>query len=176
MDIHLFDKTISGLRDTGWLVQKRQDSATPFDRNFNKRYLNIPDDYLFFLEKIKYCSNPSQTAWFLTEPEYRGTNKSAFRWDELELLSIDAADGDSNLVVEIREFWDHHMPIMLSVKSGYAYVGIKLSKEGYGSVICGIEPEYESITRIADTFTEFMELLVKTASGENRKTLLHSMI
>ena len=86
-------------------------------------------------------------------PGLRGQTDSAFRWNEWELLSLEAAGDDAAWRAEILAFWDAHLPIVLSVAEGYAYYALSLPD---GAVIQGSEPEFEDCRTAAPSFRDFM--------------------
>jgi hypothetical protein len=45
----------------------------------------------------------------------------------------------------------------MSVHDGYSYISICISKENYGKIYQGIEPEYEESTCIADNINDFFK-------------------
>ena len=60
----------------------------------------------------------------------------------------------------IRQFWDNHIPILMSVKDGYRYLSIDLSPENYGKIYYGVEPEFEeSAEMVCDSFNHLLEML-----------------
>jgi len=101
------------------------------------------------------CINPDETCWFLCGDDFNGSSDSAYCWNEIESQSIEIAEGYPEWKAEIKEFWDKHLPIMLSVKSGYAYFAVNLF-DNFGAVVYGIEPEYEETEKIANSFDDFL--------------------
>jgi hypothetical protein len=57
----------------------------------------------------------------------------------------------------IKDFWDHHLPILMSVKSGYAYWAVE---HPAGNVIAGDEPEYEEVSMLGPSISEAHNLIV----------------
>lgn len=70
------------------------------------------------------------------------------------------AEGDEEWKREIVEFWDQHIPIIFSVKNGYAYYAINVGNK-FGTIVYGIEPEFEEVELIATTFKEFLDGIAK---------------
>ena len=81
----------------------------------------------------------------------------AWQWNEWELLSLEAAGNDAAWKDEIRKFWDGHLPVFLSLESGYAYYAISIKE---GSIVYGSEPEFEECQTVADSFENFMEKII----------------
>ena len=69
---------------------------------------------------------PDETGWFLCIDDFNGTSDSAYTWNEFEQISLQAAEDshDEEWKRSIIQFWDDHLPIFLSVRSGYAYYAI----------------------------------------------------
>ena len=117
---------------------------------------DISGSYIEFLFSVKRCVNETETMWFNCYDEFSGISDIAFRWNEYELLSLESAQGDSGLEQSITEFWENHLPIIMSVKNGYEYYAIRSD----GAVVFGWEPEFEEPDVIAKSFDEFVEMLI----------------
>jgi hypothetical protein len=147
---------ISQLREQGWTVEDRVGQAFRLPTATAARYPRLPDSLVEFLSGLTQCVDGSQTTWFLCQSDYEGTSGAAFRWDEWEQLSLDAARGDAKLITEIRAFWDCHFPFLFSVHSGYAYHAVCTADDRFGKVVEGYEPEFEEALPVADSFESFM--------------------
>jgi hypothetical protein len=64
----------------------------------------------------------------------------------------------------IKAFWDSHFPFMLAVYSDYDYLAIRLTSEGFGSVVHGYAPDWEEPSPIADSFAAFLEAFTIAAA------------
>ncbi len=106
------------------------------------------------------CEDAEQKAWFLCEADYAESRGAAFRWDEWERMSLDAAGDDAEFADAVRAFWDAHLPFMLSVRDGYAYFAVRTAADGFGTIVRGREPEFEVASTIADSFAEFVASVV----------------
>lgn len=71
-------------------------------------------------------------------------------------MSLDAAEGDSSWIAEIKSFWNDHLPICLSLKDGYSYYALCLKD---GTIVTGEEPEFEETTQVAPSFRDFLQML-----------------
>ena len=92
--------------------------------------------------------------------DFNGESDSGFRWNEFELMGLDALKDDEESCDMIRQFWDNHIPILMSVKDGYRYLSIDLSPENYGKIYYGVEPEFEeSAEMVCDSFNHLLEML-----------------
>lgn len=162
---------IAGLRQRGWTIEASgTDLLLPAD--LSARYSRLPELLVTFLSGLSLCANHDQTIWFLCPPDYHGRADSAFRWNEFEQLSLTAAEGDSRATEKIRAFWDHHFPFMLSVRSGYEFFAVCTSSEHFGAVVQGGEPEFEEVSTVAGSFSEFASRLLsdERISSTSRNT------
>jgi len=100
----------------------------------------------------------------LSSADYAAQSDSAFAWNEFELQSKEYADADD--VRNIALFWGAHLPFLMSVKNGYAYVAIGIGDHNSGKVFYGSEPEYEQTLLIAETFSEFKESYINAINGD----------
>ena len=150
---------IRRLEKQGWKVAKRSGRSLRLPIEVVVRYPKLPPTLTEFLGGLSSCENQTQTAWFLCEADYDGTSGAAFRWDEWERISLEAAEDDAGLVDAVREFWNEHLPFLLSVRDGYAYFAVRTAADGFGQVVTGCEPEFEEVSPVAGTFEEFLSLL-----------------
>ncbi|MEW6306287.1 MAG: SMI1/KNR4 family protein [Verrucomicrobiota bacterium] len=147
---------ITRLRDQGWTVEEQPGQQFGLPAAIAARYPRLPDSLVEFLSGLRQCADRSETTWFLCQSDYEGTSGLAFRWDEWEQLSLDAAGGDASLISEIRAFWDSHFPFLFSVHSGYAYHAVCTAADKFGQVVEGFEPEFEEVSVVADSFESFI--------------------
>jgi hypothetical protein len=153
-----WDDRVVELERRGFGV-KRATAPLVLPREVQKRYEWVPTDLQRFAESHVEICTEDERAWFVTEAQFAGRAASAFVWDEFERLSQTAARGDAALLTTIKAFWTAHFPLMLSVKSGYAYFALE---RGTMNVVVGEEPEFEECKVIAATFDDFLTML---ASG-----------
>lgn len=121
------------------------------------RYHNLPDLWFRFIEEVQALFSADETIWFLCASDYDTRLDHAWQWNEWEELSLKNAGDDEKWRTEIKAFWDEHLPIVLSVREGYAYYAISMAD---GSVVYGSEPEFEECAPAASSFTEFLERLM----------------
>ena len=164
------------LESKGWKVRRTLDNAVALNEAFRLRYPRILEDYLRFLRRVAECSNPSDTVWFLCAGDYNDTRGLAFRWNELELMELEGANGEEKEESEIRQFWDRHLPFMLSVGGDYAYLALRVSGEHYGSVVDGYDIALRDVSQVAATFTEFVLLHRAALNGDFGETLLRDYV
>ena len=141
---------LRALRAAGWRIET---GGTPIPASLRARHPSIPGAFEAFATAVRACVSPTETEWFLTATDYAGEGHAAFAWNEWELLSLDAAGDDEQGREAIRRFWDRHLPILLSVRDGYAYLAIDLESPG-GAVVAGREPEFEDVVVVARSFEE----------------------
>lgn len=150
---------IEALKKIGFIVTERLERKE-LSSDFLSRYSNLPVDYLEFLEQFQVITNECENVWFNSIEDFNGENNSGFRWNEFELMGLEALQDDKESCNMIRQFWDNHIPIVLSVKDGYRYLSMDLSPENYGKIYCGVEPEFEeSAELVCDSFNHLLGLL-----------------
>lgn len=129
--------------------------------NFRHLFSAIPKDYLAFLKSFSKLSNNNETTWFNSISDFNNINiESEFAWNEFELQSINALEGDTENQKKVTQFWDAHLPIILSVKNNYAYFAIGVSEENFGKIFYGEEPEYEEVDLISNNFEDFITMIL----------------
>ncbi len=148
---------IQNLIDKGWSVKQDKINLS-FPSDIEQRFTEFPESFIEFLETISECVSPDSKSWLLCISDYLGISESSFKWDEFEQLSLEVAD-DEEWENEIKEFWDKHFPIYVSVRNGYEYAAICLGKENFGKIVFGGEPEFEEIEIVSDSYEKFLRKL-----------------
>lgn len=154
-----FDEIANKLSDLGWILQILQEPAK-LPLASAERFSWLPIEVITFLTRFESVVAPSQKAWLITCSELSGESDSAFTWNQWEVDSLSAASDDPDWQTSIRSFWDEHFPVLLSVKSGYAYAAIRRDL----TIVAGEEPEFEEAVKIADDFLHFLRLLTDRGS------------
>lgn len=150
---------IEALKNKGFIVTERLERKE-LNSDFLNRYSNLPADYLEFLQQFQTITNESDNVWFNSIEDFNGEVYSGFRWNEFELMGLEALQDDEESCNMIRQFWDNHIPVLMSVKGGYQYLCIDLSPENYSKIYYGIEPEFEeSAELVCDGFNHLLEML-----------------
>lgn len=121
------------------------------------RYKNLPKSWLSFIDGYGTIVNDEDNIWFLTANNYYPKNEDEWRYNEYELISIDATDGSEELLNEVKSFWNNHIPIVMSVRNGYEYIAIELES---GNIVSGFEPEFEETETVAESFDEFIKMVI----------------
>ena len=149
----------------GWTVERRTVPLS-LPQGVTRRYA-FPPEYLDFLERAAICAGPMDTEWFLCEENYSQQDPDAFRWNEPELISLDAARdmGDREEEQRVTGFWDGVLPFFLSVGSGYEYYGFDLGGQHGppGCILHGWEPVFEETEVFAENFSAFLD---RVAAGD----------
>lgn len=155
-----YEKFLAWAEGKGWTVARRGGVPLSLPETVTRRY-RVPEDYLRFLSEVLLCSGPMDTEWFLCEEGYRQEDPDAFRWDECERISLDAAQDmlDPEEEARVAAFWDGVLPFFLSVGNGYEYYGFDLAGRfgPVGGVIHGWEPMFEDAEAFSDSFPAFLE-------------------
>ena len=155
------------LKSKGWRFELWDGETPPaLDSSFTLRYPRIPADYVKFLGHVKLCENADETVWFLCLNDYNGTSDSGWAWDAMEQTYLEGED-DETTRGEVVDFWNRHMPFMLSVGGEYAYLAFRVSD---GAVVEGYEELTEASER-AKSFEEFIRLHSEALRGESHTTL-----
>ncbi|MBL1409908.1 hypothetical protein [Sphingobacterium faecale] len=150
------------LQDYLHLFPNHNEKTVPTVRlseQFLGRYPKLPREYADFVESFSLLSNKSDTTWFNSAGDFNGKEEGGFRWDEFEQQSLVAFDGDTVGQEQVRDFWNHHIPIVLSVKNGYSHFSMGVGDHNLGKIYFGEEPDYEEVEWVADSFLAFMEAL-----------------
>lgn len=147
---------IEALKNIGFVVTERLERKE-LSSDLQNRYSELPADYQEFLQRFQTITNESDNVWFNSIEDFNGESDSGFRWNEFELMGLEALADDKESCDMIRLFWDSHIPILMSVKDGYQYLCIDLSPENYGKIYYGVEPEFEdSAEFVCDSFNRSM--------------------
>jgi hypothetical protein len=157
MDI--IDKFINWANENNWTIETNGQNINSLPDVILKRY-NIPNEYKKFLEIIKNCISEDGNKWFLCINDYIEKEENEFRWNEYEIISIEAAADDDEWKDEIINFWDDHFPFFMGVEGEYEYYAINVNN---GFIVNGCEPEFEETKIIAEYFYEFIGKII---SGE----------
>ena len=156
MDLLKFDNL---LRQAGWRI-RRSDVPRALPSEVVARYPWVTSEMLEYSAGLDEAVSSDEKAWLLAPPDFAGNPSGAYAWNEWELQSLVAAADDDEWRAGIQAFWDRHFPILMSVKSGYAYFAIDRESR---AIVVGEEPEFEEAAPIAP---DMEALLQKIASGD----------
>ena len=146
---------LEALRSVGWKIA-RLDRNAPLPSTVAQRYAWAPCGVMDFVAGIGEAMSPDDKAWILSAVDYAGTSEKAFAWNEWELIELSAAEDDDSWKSEVTHFWDQHLPILMSLKDGYAYFAIEQTNN---TVVVGEEPEFEETTPLAASLSELLEMI-----------------
>lgn len=154
----IIKRTYDFLKNNGWMLQWKDPSPDDLPVHLKSRYHAIPAEWLSFISRICGCVNADENAWFLCANDFEDRGNDAFRWNELELMSLQAAEEehDDEWKRAIMCFWNGHLPVYLSVAGEYEYYAIRMRD---GVIVHGTEPEFEETTEIAPSFPRFLEMV-----------------
>lgn len=157
---------IEAIKNIGFIVTERLERKE-LSSDFRNRYSNLPADYLEFLQQFQTITNENENVWFNSIEDFNGDSDSEFRWNEFEMMGLEALKDDEDSCDMIRQFWDNHIPILISVKGEYQYLCIDLSPENYDKIYYGVEPEFEeSAEFVCDSFNHLLKMLSSTEKGD----------
>ncbi|APM39455.1 SMI1/KNR4 family protein [Clostridium kluyveri] len=156
------EKFLKWAEDNGWNVKRHQNTDVCLPDNIISRYPSISKEYIEFLKSVNVCIAPDDSSWFLCLDDYNGVSDSAYSWNEIEKLCLEEAENDEEWKQEITEFWDCHLPVYFSVKSGYAYYALNTTGES-GSIVHGYEPEFEETDIVTTSFVDFLDAIMKNS-------------
>ena len=152
------EEFLNYIKEQGWKVVLHQKKGKFLPQVIKERYERVPQLWLDFINTVRSIQNNEETTWFLCQDVFDGQKQSAFSWNEWETLSLDSAGHDIVWEMEIKEFWNRHLPIIMSVQNGYAYYAICVED---GSIVYGAEPEFEACTIVAPSFEAFLRKIVQ---------------
>ena len=148
----------------GFLVIRRE-TPKELPAEISKRYANIPFEYLTFLKQFEQITNQNDTSWFISIEDFRGETDTDFKWNDFELQSLEAFKDDKEETEKVRNFWNNHIPILMSV-ADYEYLAICLLKDRFGEIVHGVEPEFEETAKVCDNFEQLMTLIKTPLSND----------
>ena len=153
---------LRNLEICGFVITRRE-NPKELSSDILKRYKNIPAEYLSFLKQFKQIANKEDTVCFNSIEDFNEETETDFKWNAFELMSLECFEDDDEEQGIIRNFWNNHIPIVLSVTE-YEYLAICLENDRYGEIVHGLEPEFEETSKICDNFEQLIDLM-KEPSG-----------
>ncbi|UOQ57818.1 hypothetical protein MUN78_02985 [Leucobacter allii] len=143
----LFRTAAGRLQESGWVYEPPLSTRDDVPSALH----TAPETVIRWVSSFSLLSYADETVWFLSRPDYSTDAEDAFAWNECEQLSILAATTDAEAAA-VSRFWKRHLPILLSVRSGYEYLAVRDD----GAVVHGAEPEFEEAVVV---FSHFEHLL-----------------
>ena len=157
----MIEKFIAFLKDNNWKIEENDKQSDVYSNSVLSGYGNLPAVFLEFLQKYKSVTSEDETGFFLCVDDYSDESSLAFKWNEFELMSLEAAEGDEDWTNDIKSWWKPKLPFFMSVGGEYLYYAI--DTEDGGTILSGYEPEFEEADKVADSFEDFMS---KVLSGD----------
>jgi len=154
----MVDVFLTYMKEKEWDVRLNEAQGNSLPEVVKSRYANVPEQWQEFVQKVRCMVSVDETTWFLGAEDFELQGDKAFRWNEWELMSLEWAEGDTEWEKEIKNFWDGHLPIVMSVRNGYSYYAICMKD---GSVVRGSEPEFEECEVVADSFMNFVDKIME---------------
>lgn len=149
--------SIASLKVSGWDVETSRAKSFRFPRAMADRYGAPPPTLAKLLTGIRHCHAPDERSWFLCHDDYSGKSGTAFAWNEFETMSLDAAEGDAELITDVQQFWASNIPVYMSVRDGYSFAAICIRGRNYGRIVEGREPEFEEVRVVANDLKSFVD-------------------
>jgi hypothetical protein len=156
---------LEALRTRGWIVEETSGENGLLPAEVSARYPRVPAAVTEFLGRLGVCHNAAEDVWMLTPEDFRKTDADGFRWNEYELMALEGEDDNALLQADVRAFWNEHFPIMMAVHSDYDYLAVRVAEPEFGSIVHGYAPEWNSPSRVARSFEEFLVLYTKAAKS-----------
>lgn len=153
----MIQKFLTYMKECGWNVEMKEKLSCDLPETVKIRYEHIPEMWFEFITTVQSIVSSDETTWFLCEDDYDLQKDKAFQWNEWELISLESIENDAEWENAIKEFWNMHLPIILSVKDGYSYYAVSMEN---GSIVKGNEPEFEECEWVADSFEDFMKKIM----------------
>ena len=162
----VLDRFLVAAGKAGWDIARNDGPPATLPTEINERYPNIPQSFEMFLSTFSKCSNKAGNAWFFCADDFHRNDDVGWSWNSFEQISLDAADGDEDLLEEAQSFWDRHLPIAYAVHSDYAYLAIVVSGDDQGAIVYGYGPEFEeSAKTITESLSQYLAKLTNYISG-----------
>ncbi|MDE5556689.1 MAG: hypothetical protein K2J32_03175 [Ruminococcus sp.] len=113
--------------------------------------------FCMFLNYVKKAETADSSAWFLCASDYENINDTdGFSWNEFEKISLASAESDDEKE-NIKKWWEHHLPVAMSVKGEYTFLAIDIDT---GNIVQGYEPDFEDTETVAGNFEELIKMII----------------
>jgi len=139
------------LQEAGWT----REQPRPTEDTLPSALRTAPETMIRWVSSFSKMSSSDDTVWFLSRDDYSARTDSAFAWNELEQMSIQAATTDDEAIA-VSRFWQRHLPILLSVRHGYEYLAVRDD----GAVVHGTEPEFEDAVVVFSHFDDLLRYII----------------
>ena len=154
----MIDKFVAFLELNGWKIIKNENRGDISLNEILEKYSGLPAEFVELIEEYKIISSADDTTCFFCINDYNSESEDAFKWNEFENMSLEAAEGDEKWQKEIETWWQDKLPIIISVGGGYSYYAIDTGNGG--KIINGCEPEFEETDIVAENFSDFIDQIL----------------
>ena len=148
------------LKENDWIVELNTNKFDYKENSILNKYNDIPVSFINILKEYSNISSKDDTTWFICGKDYLDKSDDVFKWNEFELMSLEAAEEDEKWKMEIKNWGRKKLTFIMSVSGGYSYYAIDL-EDNKGTIIYGQEPEFEDANVVAKEFDEFIDKIVK---------------
>ena len=153
------DRFLASLSKQSWQVEFPASTTLP--QSILSRHGELPAALASLISSFSRCLAPSEEAWFVSVDDVSSPLRGEeFRFNEFEIISLEAAGQDQQSIASIRSFWDAHFPFYIAVNGEYQYFAVVLSGLQQGCVVYGYEPEFESCSVVAPSLAEFLAMFL----------------
>lgn len=163
----MISEFLDHLIKNNWVFHPRQLDEAVQPKILIERYGILAAVYVNFLNKFKLLTNKADNVWFLSIEDFEERAEAAFKWNEFEMQSLESCGNDKSLIEEVKNFWNNHLPIALSVRGHYSYLAISFLSSQNGKIVFGEEPEYEHTTIVSETFLDFLLMVINSPNEIN---------
>ena len=84
---------LTALQARHWIV--RVGEPQPLPPIVASRYATLPAEVRSWVETLADCHNAAEDIWFLTPSDYARETADSFRWNEIELMSLESAANET---------------------------------------------------------------------------------
>ena len=151
----MINKFISYLKENEWYIVDNEKKGDALKNDVIRKFNDLSPNFIKLIESYQSISSKDDTVGFLCLVNYCENTEYSFRWNEFELMSLEAAFGDEQWEREVKEWWKDKLPFVISVKNGYEYYAIDMGNNG--NIINGSEPEFEEAVVVANSFEDFLQ-------------------
>ena len=116
------------LKENEWIVELNSNEFDLKKNGILNKYNDLPSSFINILIEYSSILSKDEKTWFICEKDYIDESDDVFRWNEFELISLEAAKEDKNWIMQIKEWWKKKLPFIMSVRGGYSYYAIDLEE------------------------------------------------
>jgi len=155
----LIRRAAESLKDAGWTCEPPSSA----EGGPCSALHTAADMVIGWASSFSLLASSDEAVWFLSRDDYSTGADGAFAWNEFEHLSIQAATA-ADEAAAVSHFWEHHLPILLSVRNGYEYLAVRDD----GAVVHGTEPEFEEAVVVLSQFEDLLTYITERPAQRSR--------